>query len=125
MMEKSVLALSLLSYTPPNRRCDGARTRNLSLIEDNQFHSTLDALFNCPDISVFSTPGRTRTCDQQIRRLLLYPLSYGGLSSCAIDSIAQDGTYQLLFPRNFLLLCHYFTVQLLQQCHRGEPDLYH
>lgn len=25
-----------------------------------------------------SAPGRTRTCDRQIRRLLLYPLSYGG-----------------------------------------------
>ncbi len=23
-------------------------------------------------------PGRIRTCDQEIRRLLLYPLSYGG-----------------------------------------------
>ena len=25
-------------------------------------------------------PGRTRTCDLEIRRLLLYPLSYGGTS---------------------------------------------
>jgi hypothetical protein len=25
-----------------------------------------------------SAPGRIRTCDQEIRRLLLYPLSYGG-----------------------------------------------
>lgn len=29
-----------------------------------------------------STPGRTRTCDPQLRRLLLYPLSYEGL--CAL-----------------------------------------
>jgi hypothetical protein len=25
-----------------------------------------------------SAPGRTRTCDQPLRRRLLYPLSYGG-----------------------------------------------
>jgi len=25
--------------------------------------------------------GRSRTCDQEIRRLLLYPLSYEGVSS--------------------------------------------
>jgi hypothetical protein len=28
--------------------------------------------------AMFSAPGRTRTYDRQIRRLLLYPLSYGG-----------------------------------------------
>jgi hypothetical protein len=28
---------------------------------------------------VLRAPGRTRTYDRQIRRLLLYPLSYGGL----------------------------------------------
>jgi hypothetical protein len=27
---------------------------------------------------MFCAPGRTRTYDRQIRRLLLYPLSYGG-----------------------------------------------
>jgi hypothetical protein len=27
---------------------------------------------------VFCAPGRNRTYDRQIRRLLLYPLSYGG-----------------------------------------------
>ena len=30
---------------------------------------------------MFCAPGRTRTYDRQIRRLLLYPLSYGGLGS--------------------------------------------
>src|SRR5829696_3757329 len=29
--------------------------------------------------AVYGAPGRTRTYDRQIRRLLLYPLSYGGL----------------------------------------------
>ena len=28
--------------------------------------------------TMFCAPGRTRTYDRQIRRLLLYPLSYGG-----------------------------------------------
>jgi hypothetical protein len=28
--------------------------------------------------AIFCAPGRTRTYDRQIRRLLLYPLSYGG-----------------------------------------------
>ena len=31
--------------------------------------------------AVFCAPGRNRTYDRQIRRLLLYPLSYGGLGS--------------------------------------------
>jgi hypothetical protein len=30
---------------------------------------------------MFCAPGRTRTYDRQIRRLLLYPLSYGGPTS--------------------------------------------
>jgi hypothetical protein len=30
---------------------------------------------------MFSAPGRNRTYDRQIRRLLLYPLSYGGLEA--------------------------------------------
>jgi hypothetical protein len=29
--------------------------------------------------AMFCAPGRNRTYDRQIRRLLLYPLSYGGL----------------------------------------------
>ena len=32
-----------------------------------------------PNQSHICAPGRTRTYDRQIRRLLLYPLSYGGL----------------------------------------------
>jgi hypothetical protein len=28
---------------------------------------------------VIGAPGRNRTCGQQIRNLLLYPLSYGGI----------------------------------------------
>ena len=31
--------------------------------------------------AMFCAPGRTRTYDRQIRRLLLYPLSYGGPTS--------------------------------------------
>ena len=31
-------------------------------------------------VSGGGAPGRTRTCDLEIRRLLLYPLSYGGMS---------------------------------------------
>jgi hypothetical protein len=31
--------------------------------------------------ALFCAPGRTRTYDRQIRRLLLYPLSYGGLET--------------------------------------------
>lgn len=29
---------------------------------------------------VLRTPGRIRTCDRQLRRLLLFPLSYGGIA---------------------------------------------
>ena len=32
-------------------------------------------------IAMFCAPGRNRTYDRQIRRLLLYPLSYGGLGA--------------------------------------------
>ena len=37
-------------------------------------------------------PGRIRTCDQEIRRLLLYPLSYGGdgLNSNTRSASAPD-----------------------------------
>ena len=34
-----------------------------------------------PVRAMFCAPGRTRTYDRQIRRLLLYPLSYGGLGT--------------------------------------------
>ena len=33
--------------------------------------------------AMFCAPGRNRTYDRQIRRLLLYPLSYGG-RECAV-----------------------------------------
>jgi hypothetical protein len=36
-------------------------------------------------------PGRTRTYDRQIRRLLLYPLSYGGLGSSHVAAPARPG----------------------------------
>jgi hypothetical protein len=29
--------------------------------------------------AIFGDPGRIRTCDLQLRRLLLYPLSYGAI----------------------------------------------
>jgi hypothetical protein len=32
-----------------------------------------------PDKSKGGDPGRIRTCDLQLRRLLLYPLSYGAI----------------------------------------------
>ncbi len=34
-----------------------------------------------PDSWNVGDPGRTRTCDLQLRRLLLYPLSYGAVSA--------------------------------------------
>ncbi len=33
---------------------------------------------------MFCAPGRTRTYDRQIRRLLLYPLSYGGRATPSV-----------------------------------------
>src|SRR5665647_3422951 len=51
-------------------------------------------------------PGRTRTCDLEIRRLLLYPLSYGGMSPTVgagdARSVGEQATYRVavaLFPR--------------------------
>ena len=35
---------------------------------------------NPPICFLLSAPGRNRTCDQEIRRLLLYPLSYEGIA---------------------------------------------
>lgn len=40
-------------------------------------------------------PGRIRTCDQEIRRLLLYPLSYGGghsQNTAAIRAFPRHGS---------------------------------
>ena len=39
--------------------------------------------------AMFCAPGRTRTYDRQIRRLLLYPLSYGGRSTSFVDRTAR------------------------------------
>ena len=37
---------------------------------------------------IFGALGRNRTCDQEIRRLLLYPLSYeGGVGFEAVNSL--------------------------------------
>jgi hypothetical protein len=41
--------------------------------------------------AMFCAPGRNRTYDRQIRRLLLYPLSYGGRATpSAITRPARD-----------------------------------
>ena len=37
-----------------------------------------------------SAPGRIRTCDQEIRRLLLYPLSYGGAWNIILEGSGCD-----------------------------------
>jgi hypothetical protein len=39
---------------------------------------------------MFCAPGRNRTYDRQIRRLLLYPLSYGGRERAAGASTASS-----------------------------------
>ena len=39
-------------------------------------------------------PGRTRTYDRQIRRLLLYPLSYGGGSRALRSSPTRRASYR-------------------------------
>ena len=53
--------------------------------------------------SIDSAPGRTRTCDQPLRRRLLYPLSYGGSSHTLAGSPGpMDGsspTLQLAMHR--------------------------
>jgi hypothetical protein len=45
---------------PENRESRGAATRSVV-------------------VSLIGDPGRIRTCDLQLRRLLLYPLSYGAM----------------------------------------------
>jgi hypothetical protein len=42
--------------------------------------------------AMFCAPGRNRTYDRQIRRLLLYPLSYGGRKTPSLDSTAGLGS---------------------------------
>ena len=39
---------------------------------------------------MFGAPGRNRTYDRQIRRLLLYPLSYGGWERAVRTSTASS-----------------------------------
>ena len=39
-----------------------------------------------------STPGRDRTCDQPLRRRLLYPLSYGGNAQVSVSNADADPT---------------------------------
>jgi hypothetical protein len=47
---------------------------------------------------IFGALGRNRTCDQEIRRLLLYPLSYeGGVGFGAVSSL------QALVKKGFIL----------------------
>jgi hypothetical protein len=41
--------------------------------------------------AMFCAPGRNRTYDRQIRRLLLYPLSYGGRERAVRTSTASSG----------------------------------
>jgi hypothetical protein len=40
--------------------------------------------------AMFCAPGRNRTYDRQIRRLLLYPLSYGGQEDAVGASTASS-----------------------------------
>jgi hypothetical protein len=42
--------------------------------------------------AMYCAPGRNRTYDRQIRRLLLYPLSYGGRETPSLDSSAGLGS---------------------------------
>jgi hypothetical protein len=45
--------------------------------------------------AMFCAPGRNRTYDQQIRRLLLYPLSYGGRAFYAGSTPSAGSTVGL------------------------------
>jgi hypothetical protein len=44
-----------------------------------------------PVRATYCAPGRNRTYDRQIRRLLLYPLSYGGRERAVRTSTASSG----------------------------------
>src|SRR4051812_14856835 len=50
---------------------------------ENRFHFDQASAFSCHDLRAHPSdwvrggPGRNRTCNPQLRRLLLYPLSYG------------------------------------------------
>ena len=46
---------------------------------------------SCPVWSVIGAPGRTRTCNPQLRRLMLYPLSYGRSFSGTTRYTSSEG----------------------------------
>jgi transposase-like protein len=58
---------------------------------DNHQNATMsqDTCQRCPETSQCA-PGRNRTYDRQIRRLLLYPLSYGGRERAVGTSTASS-----------------------------------
>jgi hypothetical protein len=54
------------------------------------------------------TPGPTRTADTWFRKPLLYPLSYGGASSCAINgqyTVSAISSQALSRPRSKAIRC--------------------
>lgn len=52
-------------------------------------HAGLEGIESCVN-GTKSAPGRIRTCDQEIRRLLLYPLSYGGAWNIILEGSGCD-----------------------------------
>ena len=46
-------------------------------------------------------PGRIRTCDLQLRRLLLYPLSYGATQAVSLYRVGLDNARQIGPLRRF------------------------
>ena len=73
------------SLARTRRQLDGRRERELGPVRDhvgshvgsNVIWTRISKLEHLVR-AMFCAPGRTRTYDRQIRRLLLYPLSYGG-----------------------------------------------
>ena len=57
--------------------------------------SSTDGRTGLPNALNRCAPGRNRTCDLEIRRLLLYPLSYGGQTPCATEAITTRDTSSL------------------------------
>ena len=69
------------SQTSPSGRLLGPRCGNPSSALF-LYWAVTETSPDSPNFKVlFCAPGRTRTYDRQIRRLLLYPLSYGGPTS--------------------------------------------
>ena len=62
----------------------------------------------------FGALGRNRTCDQEIRRLLLYPLSYEGIGPCfwAALSLSCAGAARLELERDYAATNHFKTSPL-------------